>query len=725
MKYWLLTTEYPPFFGGGIGTYSRITASMMSTKGHEVSVFVNDASVKDFRIEQKSKLLRIIRFNPSRTNSSNFLGYVTNTSYEFAHIVKHFIEREGPPEVIEAQEYQGIAYYLLQYKHLQYDWCKHIPIIITMHSPSFLYMEYNHVVGYKYPNYWICEMERFCLQAADLLISPSHFMLRELKKRFQLANSNVTVVPNPFIAESFQTASNISNHQGEIVFYGKLTVQKGILYLLKYFKELWDEGFSRPLYLLGSADIIYHAEQKSMGDFIKTKYKKYIQRGLLVLEGKIRPTELTSRLSKAEVVIIPSANDNLPYTVFEMMALGKILLVSKQGGQFEVIEDSKDGFVFDHENPESFSIRLKQIISLSPEERNAVSNNAKQKVKVRYHPESIYAIKYKEIENIIRGNHVKNRFPFVRGMQENIFTTTPKPPTTPNLLSIVIPYYNMGLYIEETVTSVLESDYGQKEIIIINDGSSDNNSLQKLDGFRNNENIRILDTPNKGLAQARNFGAATAKGEFLAFLDADDKVHKTYYSKAVKVLRQYDNVNFVGCWTRYFEHSENIWPAFTPEPPLILYHNTINTSALVYKRETFLQSGRNDSKMMFQGLEDYESVISILSSGYNGVVLPEPLFFYRVRPDSMIREISSNKKLLLHQYAAEKHKQFYATFATEVFGLQNANGPGIFVDNPTLDYHLAEKIPFAGGFSRKLVYLIKRNQLTRMIAYKLYRLLNK
>jgi len=236
---------------------------------------------------------------------------------------------------------------------------------------------------------------------------------------------------------------------------------------------------------------------------------------------------------------------------------------------------------------------------------------------------------------------------------------------------------------------------------------------------------RILDTTNKGLAHARNFGAAAAKGEFLAFLDADDKVDKTYYSKAIKVLRQYDNISFVGCWTRYFEHSENIWPAVPPEPPLILYHNTINTSALIYKRETFLHAGRNDSKMMFQGLEDYESVISIISSGYNGIVLPEPLFLYRVRPDSMIRGISRNKKLLLHQYIAEKHKQFYATFAAEVLGLLNANGPGILLSNPTLDYHLAEKIPLAAGLSRKLVYLVKRNTLTRKMAYKLFRFLNK
>ena len=128
----------------------------------------------------------LVRFNTSRTDSSSFLGHVTNISYEFAHIVKHFIEKEGQPDIIEAQEYLGIAYYLLQYKHLLYDWCRDVPVLITMHSPSSLYMEYNHVPMYRYPNYWICEMERFCLQAASHIISPSQYMLQELEKSFVL-----------------------------------------------------------------------------------------------------------------------------------------------------------------------------------------------------------------------------------------------------------------------------------------------------------------------------------------------------------------------------------------------------------------------------------------------------------------------------------------------------------------------------------------------------------
>ena len=162
---------------------------MLAEKGHHVSVFVNDLSIKDIKVDVDDHSVRVVRFNTSQTNSSEALGHVTNICYEFAHVLKKFIEKEGKPDVIESQEYLGIAYYFLQYRYLGYEWCKDIPVIITMHSPTFLYMEYNHIPLYSYPNFWVCEMERFCLQAADLLISPSQFMLTELKKRFELKNS--------------------------------------------------------------------------------------------------------------------------------------------------------------------------------------------------------------------------------------------------------------------------------------------------------------------------------------------------------------------------------------------------------------------------------------------------------------------------------------------------------------------------------------------------------
>jgi hypothetical protein len=150
----------------------------------------------------------------------------------------------------------------------------------------------------------------------------------------------------------------------------------------------------------------------------------------------------------------------------------------------------------------------------------------------------------------------------------------------------------------------------------------------------------------------------------------------------------------------------------------------VNSSSLVYKKESFLKYGLNDSRFLY-GMEDYDSVISLVKNRCYGVVIPEFLFLYRVRKNSMARGFNKSNRLYLYQLLAEKHQEFYATFAAELFGLLNANGPGILIDNPSLDYHLSERIPVTGKLSKKLIYLVKRNKLTRKVALKIYRLFNK
>ncbi|MCW3074056.1 MAG: hypothetical protein JWP69_1125 [Flaviaesturariibacter sp.] len=721
MKYWLLTTEYPPFFGGGISTYCQFTAKMLAEKGHGVSVFINDTSVSDVFIADKEGV-RLIRFNPSQTNASSYLGHTTNLSYEFAHVVKKFVEEEGKPDIIEAQEYLGIAYYLLQYKYLLYNWCKDVPVVITMHSPSFLYLEHNHVPLYKYPNYWIGEMERYCMQAADLVISPSAFLVSEVKKRFDLTSPNIVVVPNPYHISNNVVKGNEKGNQ--IIFFGKLSAQKGIFKLLHYFHQLWDQGFTESLYLIGGQDIVYHPEGKTMGSIVRSKYKSFISRGLLKLEDKISPNKIKERLNQAKLVIIPSTVENLPYVLFEMMEIGKIVLVSKQGGHAEVVKDGSNGFVFDHNEPQSFFQQLAVSLSLSNEERNKIGAAARETIISNYSLDTIYALKLEAIKMAItesQSDHAE--FPFIRS--KVLLSPDEGVASHQGLLSIVVPYYNMGKYIDETIQSLEATTYLYKEIIIINDGSTDVMSIEKLKSYEGKVGIIIYSIPNNGLANARNYGAQMAKGEYIAYLDADDTVKSDYYKKAIAVLTQYSNVHFVGCWTQYFEGSSKVWPTFTPEAPIILYHNTVNSSALVCKRNAFMKAGLNDRSMAFQGLEDYESVVSLISSGYGGVVLPEILFDYRVRQDSMIRGITKTKKLILYQHINNKHKEFYAIFAAEISNLLSANGPGIFLDNPSIDYHLADKIPFGGQLSNRIIHLVKKNKLSKQLAYKLYRLINK
>lgn len=694
---------------------------MLEQQGHAVSVFINDVSIANTSI-MTDHSIRIIRFNPSRTNSASHFGHVSNISYEFAHILKIFIEQEGKPDIIESQEYLGIAYYLLQFKYLQYEWCNDIPVIITMHSPSFLYMEYNHVSEYRYPNYWICEMERFCLQAADHVISPSQYMVDELQKRFLLSHDRVSIVANPYLVK---TKYAYTGSEKEIVFYGKLTVQKGALKLLQYFDELWANGFSENLCIIGGQDIVYHPEGITLGELIRKKYAIHIKNGKLRLEDKVEPGKIAERIANVKLVIVPSNNDNLPYVVAEMMGMGKLVLVSEQGGHREVVTDGLNGFIFDHLKKDSFSNKLKDILKINNQDMKRISENATSRIEEYFGYEKIYQQKNAVINNVLlKKQNQSSSFPFTRTTEKNEALET-YTPTINKTLSVVIPYFNAGKFLPDTINSIVKSSCPLCEIIIVNDGSTERLSIDTLTNYSSDSRIKIINTSNNGVGAARNKGAEVATGDYITFLDADDLVNPDYYSKAIRVLSSYQNVHFAGCWTKYFEGSAKVWPTFNPEPPLILYHNMINSSSIVVKRASFLQGGKNDPNMPFTGWEDYFSIISMINHNMNGVVLPEELFYYRVHRNSMIRSMTNEKKQILIQYITSKCPELYAKYATDLFNLNTANGIGYNYDNPTLDYHLTDRIPFGGKLALGAIQLVKKNRHIKQIAYKIYKTLKK
>jgi glycosyltransferase involved in cell wall biosynthesis len=710
MKIWILTSEFPPSYGGGISTYCIETARMLAGAGNTVLVITQDKNVASLTIEKKEQY-EIARFNPMRYFTSSFLGHEANLSYAFAQAVKELAQEKGAPDVVESQEYMGIAYYLLQYKWLGYPLFSEMKVALTLHAPSFLYLEYNKVPIYQLPYFWIGEMERFCIRAADMLISPSAYLVEELKSRMTLDDRKVHVLKNPYAIPRSVTAPG---KRDQLVFFGKLIPQKGCLELLEYFRKLWNEGFDQQLVMIGGGDHLFHPEGVDMIDFIKDRYRTEISSGMLKLLGSVKPADIAGHLQNAKAVIVPSIVDNLPYTVLEAMGDGHVLLASRQGGQAEVISNGEDGFLFDHNIPGSFADQVKNILALQGPALDEIRKAAVKKVEALCSYDIIYPQKIRLLEQLA-GSTGGTVFPFTRPAVAPL-QLHPANAGTRDLLSVVIPYYNMGDYIEDAIRSVRSCTYKNVEIIVVDDGSSGSHA-RILDELAGKYGLDVLRDQNQGLSQARNHGAARARGEYLCFLDPDDTVEPSYYEKAIEVLKRYDNVYFAGCWAKYFDGAEGFWPAFNPEPPFLLFHNMINSSALIYKRVAFMRAGLNDQRMIY-GMEDYDSVISMVEQGYQGVALPEPLWNYRIRKNSMARGFTREKQLYLYRLIAGKHKILFSKFGADLAGLLNANGPGYKIDNPTLSYTIPTGF-LNGRMKHLLISRVRSSKLLRKVYIKL------
>jgi glycosyltransferase involved in cell wall biosynthesis len=711
LNYWLLTTEYPPAHGGGIGTYCRCTAEMLAESGVHVVVIVADDGVADYTLSSFQQQLEVVRFNPAKRGVPAELGGAAGLSYAFFRIAELLVQEIGAPDLIESQDYLGIAYYLQQFRLLGYPPWRGIPVLITIHAPAFVYWPYNRVPLYRFPEFWTGEMEKHSIRTADLVISPSAFMAEEVEQHMDYGPRAPEILPYAYRPEGSTTVGLgpiTPILRNKIVYYGKLSPQKGSFELLRYFEELWADGFPHALHIVGGDDIVYEPEQLTMGQIVSRRFAHRIQSGFLILHGKIKPACIPTVLADAHVVLLPSIVDNLPFACLETMGCGKIMLASMQGGQREIIEDRKNGFLFDHRLPGSFAGKLQEILDLDQEEIARIQQQAAASI-CRYDYKTIAPRKINLLKSLLSNRPPDPQFPFLR--QQPVWLG-PQKPLISSRLSVVIPFYNLGAYLDECIHSVLASDWRQLEIILVNDGSTDEMSLEALDHWRDHPEITVIDLVNGGLANARNMGAQRAAGSYLAFLDADDAVLPDYYKKAISVLDRYDNVHFVGSWVRYMGEGAGIWPAFQPEPPYLLVHNPVNSSALVYKTQSFLAAGLNDRQLEF-GLEDYESVVNMVSNGLNGVVLPEALHRYRVRRGSMIRSMNRAKLLFSHHYISEKHQEYYSEYTSAVVDLLNSNGPGYLYENPTQRVFVSSSIEKPRSWRSRLRKLARRSTLLK------------
>jgi len=686
MNIWLLTGEYPPDYGGGIATYCYHTAQMLHQRGHQVTVFAAVQNLNgSWKIEETLERLRVVRFGADQSPQSGALGEFARWSYDAALVLAEFSRTEGLPEVLEVHEYLGMPYFTLQRRLLMDEALANLPVLVTAHTPLYLCRQYDQLPAYRFPGYWIGEMERFSMLAADVVIYPSDYLRREIERDMPQIREYSRVIANPFVGtEEVAHAVEDTDRRG-FLYTAKIERRKGIEPLLSTFCHLWDAGLDEPLFLIGD-DWYDELHQCWMSELIRGQYGNYIEDELLCWQGKQAPQIVNQKLSQVRAMILPSLFENYPYAVLEAMAAGCPVIVSANGGHSEIVEDNDSGFIFAYQGPGGLADKIQTVLELTPPEFESITSAAKLRVQ-QVSGYQIVAPQKEEAYEWARDRlHSHKYFPFVRGVTLNY-----KPPEDQTLagetgvLSIVIPFFNLGDFIEDVLKQFNNLRDVPYEIIVIDDGSTDQHSLDLLNKLQLDYHFRLEQTKNQGLSVARNTGAHLARGEFLAFLDADDYMDPIFYRRAVDTLRHYENISYVGCWVQYIGNAHNYWPTWQPELPYALVHNPLNTSALVYRRADFLRFGLNDPSFMYI-MEDYDSMLSMLENGCRGVVIPEPYFKYRVRSDSMFHTATDNIKIATYQQIIKKHHSLFTTYAEAIAGIISCNGPGYMYDNPTLWY---------------------------------------
>jgi glycosyltransferase involved in cell wall biosynthesis len=205
------------------------------------------------------------------------------------------------------------------------------------------------------------------------------------------------------------------------------------------------------------------------------------------------------------------------------------------------------------------------------------------------------------------------------------------------LVSAVIPAYNYGVFIMDAVESVLAQTYENIEIIVVDDGSTDNTG-ELLKPYEEAGKLRYIYQKNAGNASARNLGITSATGEFIAFLDADDIWLENKIERQMSFLDEHPEHSAVFCDEFFFRDGEEPVKA----PPKILENEDFfekflltcytTPSSLLIRRSAFELTGLFNTKLVY--CEDWDLMIRITKHVRVGY-LPEYLLMKREHNSSM------------------------------------------------------------------------------------------
>jgi glycosyltransferase involved in cell wall biosynthesis len=221
----------------------------------------------------------------------------------------------------------------------------------------------------------------------------------------------------------------------------------------------------------------------------------------------------------------------------------------------------------------------------------------------------------------------------------------------PMSISVVIPAYNAARFLPETLRSVLAQTLPANEILIVDDGSTDN-TADIAESF--GPPVQVFRRPNARQGASRNFGVSQATGEWIAFLDADDLWDPSKLARQMEELRKHPDADI--CYTartKFTQRGDTIqYLGTVPAPPAaeigdaLFQAATFLPSSVVIRRSTFLAMGGFGTT--FKITEDWDLWMRLLHSGVRFASCPEPLLLYRIHDNN----VSGNGITLLEENTA-------------------------------------------------------------------------
>jgi glycosyltransferase involved in cell wall biosynthesis len=342
--------------------------------------------------------------------------------------------------------------------------------------------------------------------------------------------------------------------------------------------------------------------------------------------------------------------DNSPNTVIECVVNGIPFLASRTGGILEILPEARlqAKLLF---APNAVDLRrcLDSYLTLPVDELRVIQQTVSEMVQVPVHNAEVWR-NYASMAQAVRAaeevSHEECRSPSL--------------PDNEPLVTACVTYFNLPEFLPETLASLACQTYANLEVVVVNDGSTSPLAIQVFEEQqRLYPQFRFLSCSNSGLGAARNLGLREANGEFFIPIDADNIASPEMVERFVRSINCNPECSAFACYYLAFTSSEKLkrrqfMYAYRPTGgPHVLgsFQNVYGDANGIFRTADLRAVGGYETDIGTT-CEDWELFVKLINAGYRLDVIPEHLFYYRYRRDSLYRTTNTylNQERVLRQY---------------------------------------------------------------------------
>jgi glycosyltransferase involved in cell wall biosynthesis len=598
-----------PNRNGGIGTACTLLAKGLVARGHKVTVVytlkeIEHGPLPDWVEHYKTLDIDFIPLPDPvipRSRETRQPAADARAVYEYL-LPRHF-------DIIHFTDWQGLGFYCLLAKQLGLAF-QRTALCVTTHSPTQWNFDGNYALIDDEDVLITSYFERKSVEWADIVLSPSRYMLRWYESQaWPVPRGKSFVQPHMLAPISFREKRHMP--VSELVFFGRLERRKGLEVFIKALRLLRGDAAQKiQVTLLGKFG-------RHMPPEVVNAALQGLTQSVTIINGYHTEETLAYLKEEGRLAVIPSLCDNSPLTVSECMTEGIPFVCSDVGGISELIHKDDAVRVMCPPIPHKLADLLSRVIEeggVCPRPACDYTKNA-EAIDL-FHKKLAYATEQTAIQEL----------PDVSGQDVP-------------LVSICITHKDRPEYLKQTLQGIENQTYCNIEVILLDDGSQTQEAHAYLDSLIPlfaSRNWTIVRQENRYAGAARNMAVQHAKGEFILLMD-DDNVAKPHQVARFVQVALYNNADIVSCGKDYVDCSH--YPGDKDVIECHYYHggpaghgfftNCLGDTNSLIRRSVFAAMG-GFTEHYGIGRCDHEFFTRATLQGWKLVTLPESLLWYRV-----------------------------------------------------------------------------------------------